>query len=308
MTKKCVNDLAAKIKDDIKLEGIIEFPDFENNLTYEEIFQNYKNIGFQATDFYYAIQKIKNMKGKTVLAFTSNIISSGLQNIIKYLVKNKKIDMIITTGGGIEEDMMKSFNEKFYNCSWNENGKEMRENGLNRVGNIIIPNEAYVNLEKFINKKLEELTMNYTETNPLVLAPSVFLKLISKDLGEGSYLYWAQKNNIPIFPIGVVDGSIGDIITFSKHRNKLKLDIVEDIRLFYAHKIDSGIVLGDGLVKNRVLNAVENKGNCVVITTKEKYDSSDPDPSIDEATDEKVTKVIGDVSLLLPIIVKQCFI
>ena len=38
------------------------------------------------------------------LSFTANMISSGIRDIISYLVKNKKVHVLCTTGGGVEED------------------------------------------------------------------------------------------------------------------------------------------------------------------------------------------------------------
>lgn len=41
------------------------------------------------------------------LGYTSNLISSGLREIICFLAKHKLVDCIVTTAGGIEEDFIK---------------------------------------------------------------------------------------------------------------------------------------------------------------------------------------------------------
>lgn len=41
------------------------------------------------------------------MGFTSNMLSSGVRENIKFLVKNKMIDVIVTTTGAIEEDCIK---------------------------------------------------------------------------------------------------------------------------------------------------------------------------------------------------------
>ena len=41
------------------------------------------------------------------LAYTSNMISSGVRESIRYLCQHKMVDCIVTTAGGIEEDIMK---------------------------------------------------------------------------------------------------------------------------------------------------------------------------------------------------------
>lgn len=41
------------------------------------------------------------------LGFTSNLVSSGLRETIRFLVEHKMIDCIVTTAGGVEEDFIK---------------------------------------------------------------------------------------------------------------------------------------------------------------------------------------------------------
>ena len=42
------------------------------------------------------------------LGITSNVISCGLRETIAFLCKHKLVDAVICTGGGIEEDFMKT--------------------------------------------------------------------------------------------------------------------------------------------------------------------------------------------------------
>jgi deoxyhypusine synthase len=41
------------------------------------------------------------------LGYTSNLISSGLREILLFLARYKLVDCIVTTAGGIEEDFIK---------------------------------------------------------------------------------------------------------------------------------------------------------------------------------------------------------
>lgn len=42
------------------------------------------------------------------LGYTSNLISAGVREIVRYLVQNKMVDCIVTTAGGVEEDLIKA--------------------------------------------------------------------------------------------------------------------------------------------------------------------------------------------------------
>lgn len=49
----------------------------------------------------------KSGKAKIVLGYTSNLISSGLRETFNFLARNKLIDCIVSSCGGIEEDFIK---------------------------------------------------------------------------------------------------------------------------------------------------------------------------------------------------------
>ena len=61
------------------------------------------------------------------------------------------ISCIVTTCGGIEEDFMKLF-ANHYMGDFNLEGKKLREQGLNRIGNLIVPNNNYSLLEEWFVK------------------------------------------------------------------------------------------------------------------------------------------------------------
>ena len=52
------------------------------------------------------------MRCKVFLGFTSNLISSGVREQIRFLAQHRMVDVIVTTAGGIEEDFIKVGAEK----------------------------------------------------------------------------------------------------------------------------------------------------------------------------------------------------
>ena len=44
---------------------------------------------------------------KIFLGYTSNLVSAGTREQIKYLVKHKMVDVLVSSAGGIEEDFIK---------------------------------------------------------------------------------------------------------------------------------------------------------------------------------------------------------
>ncbi len=71
-----------------------------------------------------------------------------MREYIRYLCEHKMISAIVTTTGGIEEDIMKTM-APTYIGDFALKGKELREQGVNRIGNLIIPNNNYCLLEEW---------------------------------------------------------------------------------------------------------------------------------------------------------------
>src|SRR6202012_4846163 len=76
------------------------------------------------------------------LGYTSNLISSGLRETLRYLVEHRHVDCVVTTAGGIEEDLIKCLAPTFLG-SFTADGAQLRDGGLNRIGNLLVPNDNY---------------------------------------------------------------------------------------------------------------------------------------------------------------------
>ncbi|MEM4271034.1 MAG: deoxyhypusine synthase family protein, partial [Candidatus Pacearchaeota archaeon] len=116
---------------------VIKGYDFNNGVNYKEILNSMKRSGFQASNLGEAIEIINNMikdKAFIFLGYTSNMISSGNREIIRWLVEHKKVNVLVTTTGGIEEDIIKCLGN-FILGDFRADGKKLRKKGINRIGN-----------------------------------------------------------------------------------------------------------------------------------------------------------------------------
>jgi deoxyhypusine synthase len=80
------------------------------------------------------------------LAYTSNLVSSGLRETIRFLVQHKLVDVLVTTAGGVEEDVIKCLGPTRIG-DFSMSGKDLRKRGLNRIGNLLVPNDNYCKFE-----------------------------------------------------------------------------------------------------------------------------------------------------------------
>jgi len=297
--------------------------DFNQGIDYPKIIESFKSTGFQASNFAEAIEITNKMieeKASIFLGCTSNIISSGLREIIRYLVEHKKVEVVVTTAGAIEEDIIKCLGE-FYLGDFRASGKELRAKGINRIGNIFAPNNRYIEFEKFIQPILDDLCKE-KDINKIISPSDLIWHLGEKINRKESICYWAWKNKIRIYCPAITDGALGDNIYFSsfKHPNLILDSVLDTKRLndsTLGLKKSGVIIIGSGIVKHAILNAnmLRNGADyAVYINNAQEFDGSDAGAMPDEAVSwgkilekAKSVKVFGDATILFPLLVASTF-
>ncbi|KAJ7507763.1 Deoxyhypusine synthase [Mycena galericulata] len=326
----------------------VQGPDFDSPHSLQTFLQSYERIGFQATSLGRAINTVNKMRKwrlsdepiaadesdqyldpairaetrcNVFLGYTSNLISSGLREVILHLVKHKHVSVLVTTAGGIEEDFIKCLG-KTYLAEFNLDGADLRKRGLNRIGNLIVPNDNYCKFEDWLTPILDAMLAEQVQSGQ-VWTPSSFIRRLGKEINnEESVYYWAYKNDISVFCPALTDGSIGDMIYFHSFRSPgLILDIVRDIRdlneLSRNSKKAGMIVLGGGVCKHQIANAMLIRNGAdysVFINTGQEFDGSDSGARPDEAVSwgkiragSESVKVFADATLVFPLLVAATF-
>lgn len=351
------------VPDDFEVvRGIDYSKDSAYNMNAVDLILLMKNMGFQASSVSRAcdiINQMRSWRGKKklelpeheqtgefddegyqkttiFLGYTSNLISSGLRDTLRFLVQHKMVSAIVASAGGIEEDLIKVL-APTYMGEFSLPGKGLRDKGMNRIGNLLVPNDNYCKFEEWIvpvlDKCLEEQEAAMAEAGAsglnadsgAVWTPSKLIDRLGKEINdESSVLYWAHKNQIPVFCPALTDGSIGDMLffhTFKASPQQLRLDIVADIRKINSMSmaaLHAGmIILGGGLIKHHICNACLMRNGAdyaVYINTGQEFDGSDAGARPDEAVswgkikaDAHSVKVYADVSVVFPLMVAATF-
>lgn len=116
------------------------------------------------------------------LGYTSNMASCGMREYIRYLCEHKMITAIVTTTGGVEEDLMKLF-AQHYIGDFSLGGQMLREKGLNRIGNLIVPNNNYSLLEAWFKPLVQQLHAEQKEKGT-IFTPSEIIFRIGQKMEE----------------------------------------------------------------------------------------------------------------------------
>ncbi|KAE8717900.1 Deoxyhypusine synthase [Hibiscus syriacus] len=239
MDDKLINSVHSTVfKDSDSLEGTctrIEGYDFNQGVNYTRLLKSMLSTGFQASNLGEAIQIVNDMldwrlsdetiaedsseeekdpayresvRSKVFLGFTSNLISSGVRDTVRYLAEHHMVDVIVSTTGGIEEDLIKCL-APTYKGDFSLSGAQLRSKGLNRIGNLLVPNDNYCKFEDWIIP--------------------IFDQMLKEQL---------EENNIPVFCPGLTDGSLGDMLYFHSFCSPgLIIDLVQDIRAMNSEAV-----------------------------------------------------------------------
>lgn len=174
------------------------------------------------------------------ISYTSNLISSGLRELFVYLAKERLVDAFVSTAGGIEEDIIKCLGPTLLG-SFHLSGTELRKKGLNRIGNLLVPNDNYCLFEDFFTPILKEIHADQRGCRWMDhTAPSQFISRMAKRVAqlcppavyEQSLLYWCDHHHIPVFCPAFTDGSMGDMLYFYNFSRKgIVVDPVRDVFL-----------------------------------------------------------------------------
>jgi len=277
--------------------------------------QMHASGGFGAKNFAVGVDILRTMlsdkKCFKFFSFPACIVATGMRGAIAQAIKNGWVDAIVTTCGTLDHDLARAWGGKYYHGSFELDDEKLHKIEVNRLGNVLVPNESYgVPLEDHMNPILEELFKQKPEWSGHELLREFGLRLND----ENSILYQAAKRNIPIFVPGITDGAFGTNLVWFSQDHKFKLDLLADERkladIGFTQKVTGALMVGGGISKHHTIWWNLFKGGlnyAVYVTTATQYDGSLSGARLEEAVswgkimpNAKYVTIDGDATIILP--------
>jgi len=245
------------------------------------------------------------------LSFVAAITSTGIRGIIADMLKKKMFDVVITTCGALDHDIARYFSN-YLEGSFTLDDAELLEKNIHRLGNVLVPMESY---GPIIEEKMQMFLEAAYKSGKKEMSTADITRMIGENLGEGSFLYWAYKNNIPVIVPGIVDGAVGSQIwMFTQKHSDFKLNIVADSEvlssLIFKAKKSGALMLGGGISKHHTLwwnQYRDGLDYAVYITTAQEFDGSLSGALVREAIswgkvtqNAKQTTIHAEITTILP--------
>jgi deoxyhypusine synthase len=273
--------------------------------------------GFESRNLAYGVDILRRMISDQnctkFLSFVGALISTGARGIVRDMVKNKMINVIITTCGALDHDIARTY-DNYYAGDFRMDDSMLLENNIHRLGNVLIPMKNYGPL---IEEKVQKCLNDMYKEGKRDVASYDITKYIGSTLDESSFLYWSYKNKIPVIVPGIVDGAVGSQVwLFYQQHKDLKIDILKDQSklsdLVFEAKKTGAFMVGGGISKHHTLWWNQFRGGldyAVYITTAPEWDGSLSGALVAEAiswgkvtTKARQTTIHGDATTLLPFI------
>ena len=296
---------------------------FAGEMTVEELVdQMEKAWGFTAGKLATGVNIMESMiKAKDCvkfLSFTGNLVATGTRGVLRELVKRKLVDVVITTCGTIDHDMARCWKD-YYRGSFVMNDSRLHEEGVNRLGNVLVPNDSYGTI---IEQKVQSLLSDLHKEGKREMSASQLVREIGlRCCNESSILYWAAKNDIPVFVPGITDGAVGYQTWIFSQDHDFRLNMLKDSgelnNIVFDAKKSGALIVGGGISKHHTIwwNQFKDGLDYVVyVSTADEWDGSLSGARPREAVSwgkisEKAKRIMveGDASVILPLMTGALF-
>ncbi|CAE6501419.1 MAG: deoxyhypusine synthase [Candidatus Nitrosotenuis sp.] len=282
----------------------------------EEIFSQMANSGgFEARNLAEGLEilaaMIQDKDCLKFLSFVGAIVSTGNRGIIKDMIKREWFDVVLTTCGALDHDIARHFSH-YKQGSFTMDDAQLADQNIHRLGNVLVPMESYGPL---IEEKVQHILEDAYKEGRKEMSTAQITAEIGKRLGDDSFLYWAQKNNIPVIVPGIMDGAVGSQVwMFAQNHPDFKLNMIEDANflsgLIFKAKKSGALMLGGGISKHHTLwwnQYRDGLDYAVYLTTAQEFDGSLSGALVREAISwgkvtqsAKQTTIHAEITTMLP--------
>jgi deoxyhypusine synthase len=301
------------------LKDVVEDYDFSKGMSVDElVLQMGKAWGFTAgklaTGTTILERMIKTPGCVKFLSFTGNLVATGARGALRELVKRKLVDVVVTTCGTLDHDVARSW-KKYYKGSFVMNDVKLHEENINRLGNVLVPNDSYGII---IEQKMQGLLQSLWKEGIREVSSSELCRQIGKRIcNESSILYWAEKKGIPVYVPGITDGAVGYQTWFFSQDHDFRINLLKDSGelndIVFSAKKSGALIVGGGISKHHTIWWNQFKDGldyAVYVSTADEWDGSLSGARPREAVSwgkisakAKRIMVEGDASVILPIMV-----
>lgn len=277
----------------------------------------------KAVDIY---EEMLNEETTKFMGIAGALVPAGMRTILADMIRDRYVDVVVTTGANLVHDIIEALGEHHYmggdvplaaNAGGAVDDLWLRTQGIDRIYDVVVHDEAFAHLEDFLRGVFEQLDRKRYSIRELLTA-------IGENLPDrNSFLRSAVESEVPVFCPAIADSMIGLHAWLYKQTGYLEVDAFADMQelidLFCDAKRTGAIILGGGVPKNFIFQSAliapraegqEGLDYAIQITTSTPEDGSLSGATLDEAKswgkiggEANAVTVYCDATIALPVIV-----
>ena len=222
--------------------------------------ESFKDMAFQARNLHRAAKyydmMLKDKKCSVILCLAGSLFSAGLKNVVVDMVRNKMVDVIVSTGAIIvDQDFFEGLGFKHYIGTQWVDDNELRNLMIDRIYDTYIDEEDLRTCDDTIAKICDMLEKRPYSSREVIWEMGKYLKKHGKN--KESVVLAAYENNVPIFVPAFSDCSAGFGFVHHQWHNPKKhvsIDSAKDFLELTKIKLkafETGLfMIGGGVPKN----------------------------------------------------------
>jgi deoxyhypusine synthase len=189
------------------------------------------------------------------LGLTGSLSTTGQWKIIRWLVENRYVDVVVSTGANISEDILEALGYHYYQGTWLADDEELLRLKVDRFYDVYADEMQYRKLENTIYR------FGATLENDGVYSTREFLyrfgAFLSKK-GINSIVAAAYKAKVPMYSPGLIDSGYGVALSLLKRQKgkMIRLDQTKDMeelaQIAERTKRTGVVYLGGGVPKDTI--------------------------------------------------------
>ena len=204
----------------------------------------------EAVDVWENMVKEENLT--IVMGYSGSLSTAGQWTIVNWLIENRFIDVLVSTGANVSEDIVDAMGLGYWQGSHMVNDEALLKADINRYYDVFGKETDY--------RKMEELVTEFVMTlkTDFFYSSAEFFNLLGKFLSEKkihAISATAYENKVPIFSPAMVDSAYGETFLMAKNQgHPVVLDSVKEFDQFVSigtKTKDVGVIyIGGGVPKD----------------------------------------------------------
>ncbi|MDA4120516.1 MAG: deoxyhypusine synthase [Thaumarchaeota archaeon] len=189
------------------------------------------------------------------LGLAGSLSTTGQWKIIRWLVEKRYVDVIVSTGANISEDILEALGYHYYQGTWLADDEELLRLKVDRFYDVYADEMQYRKLENTIYKFAATLDERDVYSTREFLHR--FGEFLSKK-GIASIVAAAYKAGVPIYSPGLIDSGYGVALSLLRRQKGrlIRLDQTKDMeelaQIAEKTKRTGVVYLGGGVPKDTI--------------------------------------------------------